>query len=143
MCWSWKSWQNSGNYWRYNYQLFLFARLILPQDYLTVLRSSQLIQHLTASYLVSDPPNSLDSSKPMTGTVAVTPKSMPEVSSVPETNVPPAFPQIQPVKAAKYFSEPAEGFGPWRLLLSSRAIQHLKGYHRDQKVWHIVKKKMQ
>lgn len=47
------------------------------------------------------------------------------------------------MKAAKYFAEPAEGFGPWNLLLSSRAIQHLKGYHRDQNVWHIVKKKMQ
>ncbi|KAF8491287.1 hypothetical protein JB92DRAFT_2753228 [Gautieria morchelliformis] len=47
------------------------------------------------------------------------------------------------MKAAKYYSESAEGFGPWNLLLSSRAIQHLKGYHRDQKVWNIIKKKMQ
>ncbi|KAF8588487.1 hypothetical protein K439DRAFT_1335105 [Ramaria rubella] len=48
------------------------------------------------------------------------------------------------MKAAKYFSEPAKGFGPWTLLLSTRAIQHLKNFRRDdQKVWAIVKKKMQ
>lgn len=64
-------------------------------------------------------------------------------SSTSETDTHPAYPHIQPMKAAKYFSEPAEGFGPWNLLLSSRAIQHLKGYHRDQKVWNIIKKKMQ
>lgn len=103
-----------------------------------------MVSHLEALYLLAPcRPESLKASKPSKIMSPKIPKPKPEAASKLETDVHPAYPQIQPLKAAKYFAEPAEGFGPWGLLLSSRAIQHLKGYHRDGKVWDIIKKKMQ
>lgn len=39
--------------------------------------------------------------------------------------VPAAYPQVQPMKAALYFDS-AEGFGQWRILISGRAVRNLR-----------------
>jgi hypothetical protein len=49
---------------------------------------------------------------------------------------------VQPMKAALYF-ESAEGFGEWRILLSTRATQNLREARRiDAKLFKIIVKKI-
>ncbi|KAF9524672.1 hypothetical protein CPB83DRAFT_909779 [Crepidotus variabilis] len=57
-------------------------------------------------------------------------------------NVPPAFPMVQPMKAALYF-ESADGFGEWRILISTRADRDLRDFRRrDKKLFTIIVKKI-
>ncbi|KAF8895020.1 hypothetical protein CPB84DRAFT_1782432 [Gymnopilus junonius] len=58
------------------------------------------------------------------------------------TTMPPAFPMVQPMKAALYFDS-AEGFGEWRILISTRADRDLREARRkDAKFFKIVIKKI-
>jgi len=41
-----------------------------------------------------------------------------------------AYPMVQPMKAALYFDS-AEGFGEWRILISTRADRHLREARRN------------
>jgi hypothetical protein len=53
-----------------------------------------------------------------------------------------AYPVVQPMKAALYF-ENVEGFGNWRILISSRADKALrKARTRDPKMFGIFIKKI-
>ena len=54
----------------------------------------------------------------------------------------PAFPMIQPMKAALYFDD-VEGFGEWSILLSTRAQKDLRDYKRaDGAIFRIIMKKI-
>ena len=53
-----------------------------------------------------------------------------------------AFPMIQPMKAALYFDS-VEGFGEWRILLSTRATQDLRESKRnDGSTFKVIVKKI-
>lgn len=55
---------------------------------------------------------------------------------------PAAYPHIQPMKAAFYFDS-VEGFGDWRILISTRADRNLREAKRsDQKLFAIILKKI-
>ena len=54
----------------------------------------------------------------------------------------PAFPMVQPMKAALYFDD-IEGFGEWSILLSTRAQKDLREVKRaDGTVFRIVMRKI-
>ena len=56
--------------------------------------------------------------------------------------VPAAYPFVQPMKAALYFDS-AEGFGEWRILISTRADQNLRqARRRDAKLFQIFVKRI-
>ena len=56
--------------------------------------------------------------------------------------MPAAFPMVQPMKAALYF-ENAEGFGDWRILISTRADRDLRETRKkDPNALRIIVKKI-
>lgn len=62
--------------------------------------------------------------------------------SVETEEVPAAYPQVQPMKAALYFDN-AEGFGQWRILISGRADRDLrKTRKKDINLFRITLKKI-
>jgi hypothetical protein len=71
---------------------------------------------------------------------------VPEVSSTEDiespTNRPNAYPMVQPMKAALYFDH-ADGFGEWRILISTEAYKNLREFRRaDEKIFKIIVKKI-
>jgi hypothetical protein len=53
-----------------------------------------------------------------------------------------AYPMVQPMKAALYFDN-ANGFGEWRILISTEAYKHLRTHRRaDKKIFTIIYKKI-
>jgi len=47
------------------------------------------------------------------------------------------------LSSVKYFDESVEGFGDWKVLLSTRCEQHLRQFNRrDAKRFEIIKKKI-
>jgi hypothetical protein len=53
-----------------------------------------------------------------------------------------AYPMVQPMKAALYFDN-ANGFGEWRILISTEAYKHLREHRRaDKKIFTIIYKKI-
>ncbi|KAI1785582.1 hypothetical protein LXA43DRAFT_1185708 [Ganoderma leucocontextum] len=59
-----------------------------------------------------------------------------------DTDAPAAYPLVQPMKAALYFDS-AEGFGEWRILISTRADRDLRqARRRDAKLFQIFVKKI-
>ncbi|KAF4623894.1 hypothetical protein D9613_001576 [Agrocybe pediades] len=59
-----------------------------------------------------------------------------------ETTVPLAFPMVQPMKAALYFDS-VDGFGEWRILISTRADRDLRDARRkNTKLFKIIIKKI-
>jgi hypothetical protein len=62
--------------------------------------------------------------------------------SLAEAEVPSAYPMVQPMKAALYFDS-AEGFGEWRILMSTKAEKSLREARRhDANVFKIIIKKI-
>lgn len=60
---------------------------------------------------------------------------------VPE-EIPAAYPQVQPMKAALYFDN-ADGFGQWRILISGRADRNLReARKKDTNLFRITLKKI-
>jgi hypothetical protein len=56
--------------------------------------------------------------------------------------VPAAYPQVQPMKAALYFDS-VEGFGQWRILISGRADRNLREMRKkDRNLFRITLKKI-
>lgn len=56
--------------------------------------------------------------------------------------VPSAYPMVQPMKAALYFDS-AEGFGEWRILISTRANRNLReARNKDPTSFRIYLKKI-
>ncbi|CAA7264670.1 unnamed protein product [Cyclocybe aegerita] len=67
-------------------------------------------------------------------------ETLPEAEDTP--NLPAAYPMVQPMKAALYFDS-AEGFGEWRILISTRADRDLREARRkDAKFFKIIIKKI-
>jgi hypothetical protein len=67
--------------------------------------------------------------------------SQDQIIETPE-EVPAAYPQVQPMKAALYFDN-AEGFGQWRILISGRADRNLrKTRKKDTNLFRITLKKI-
>lgn len=57
-------------------------------------------------------------------------------------DVPSAFPMVQPMKAALYFDS-ADGFGEWRILISTRADRNLReARNKDATSFRIYLKKI-
>jgi hypothetical protein len=58
------------------------------------------------------------------------------------SDVPAAYPLIQPMKAAFHFDS-VEGFGEWQILISGRADRDLREAKKsDQKLFRIILKKI-
>ncbi|EJF58549.1 hypothetical protein DICSQDRAFT_172899 [Dichomitus squalens LYAD-421 SS1] len=75
-------------------------------------------------------------------TVPDVPEMDKNIVQVEEVEVPPAYPLVQPMKAALYFDS-AEGFGEWRILISTRADRVLRHWRRrDAKLFQIFVKKI-
>jgi hypothetical protein len=56
--------------------------------------------------------------------------------------VPVAYPQVQPMKAALYFDS-VDGFGQWRILISGRADRNLREMRKkDKNLFRITLKKI-
>ena len=56
--------------------------------------------------------------------------------------IPAAYPQVQPMKAALYFDS-VNGFGQWRILISGNAYGDLRGMRkRDLNLFRITLKKI-
>ena len=63
-------------------------------------------------------------------------------TAVEDEDVPSAYPMVQPMKAALYFDS-ADGFGDWRILISTRADRNLREAKRgDQNLFRIIIKKI-
>lgn len=63
-------------------------------------------------------------------------------NSISEPEAPSAYPMVQPMKAALYF-ESAEGFGEWRILMSTKAEKNLREYRKqDANMFKIIVKKI-
>ena len=63
-------------------------------------------------------------------------------SAVDGSGIPASYPHIQPMKAAFHFDS-VEGFGEWRILVSTRADRNLREAKRgDQKLFRIILKKI-
>lgn len=59
-----------------------------------------------------------------------------------ENEAPAAYPMVQPIKAALYF-ETADGFGEWRILISTRADRNLREFrNKNPTLFRIVIKKI-
>ncbi len=70
------------------------------------------------------------------------PQQMTESVVVPGGHVPAAYPHIQPLRAAFRFDS-IDGFGEWRLLISTRADQDLRRFKKKESgLFAIVMKKM-
>ncbi|KAI0079047.1 hypothetical protein K474DRAFT_723989 [Panus rudis PR-1116 ss-1] len=64
------------------------------------------------------------------------------MSAQDEGDVPAAYPMVQPLKAALYFDS-ADGFGEWRILISTRADRNLREAKRkDPNLFRIIVKKI-
>ncbi len=62
--------------------------------------------------------------------------------SIETLEIPAAYPQVQPMKAALYFDN-ADGFGQWRVLISGRADRDLRGARKkDTNLFRITLKKI-
>jgi hypothetical protein len=60
----------------------------------------------------------------------------------PPEEIPAAYPQVQPMKAALYFDN-ADGFGQWRILISGRADRNLReSRKKDTNLFRITLKKI-
>ncbi|OBZ79119.1 hypothetical protein A0H81_00134 [Grifola frondosa] len=63
-------------------------------------------------------------------------------TSLANDDIPAAYPMVQPMKAALYFDS-ADGFGEWRILISTRADRDLRqARKKDAKIFRIIIKKI-
>lgn len=64
------------------------------------------------------------------------------LAETPASSIPSAFPFVQPAKAALYFDS-ADGFGDWRILISTRADRNLReAKKKDKNTFRIILKKI-
>ncbi|KAG0703070.1 hypothetical protein DFH29DRAFT_918710 [Suillus ampliporus] len=100
--------------------------------YLSLLRRTELAGDIKALLL----PNVGESAQDVSPVFS----STEDVES--STNRPNAYPMVQPMKAALYF-ENADGFGEWRILISTEAYKNLREFRRaDVKIFQIIVKKI-
>ncbi|KAI9436974.1 hypothetical protein H4582DRAFT_1853973 [Lactarius indigo] len=104
-------------------------------SHLFLFRLESLSETLKRNYI---PPAVVDAAVEDNGAVA---KRSAQDIEIPE-EVPAAYPQVQPMKAALYFDS-VEGFGQWRILISGRADRNLREMRRkDKNLFRITLKKI-
>ena len=110
----------------------------MSQEYLSIISNCAYTQIFLDAYLLqvqpresvftTAPANRLDQAYSVTEEAPAEPTS--------------AFPMVQPMKAALYFDS-ANGFGEWRIFLSTRATGHLREWRRnDASTFKIIVKKI-
>ncbi|KAG2132368.1 hypothetical protein DEU56DRAFT_981701 [Suillus clintonianus] len=111
---------------------YIFAELKkILSFYLSLLRRTELAGDIKALLF----PNVEESAKDVAPDV-----SFPEDAE--SSTEPSAYPMVQPMKAALYFDD-ADGFGEWRILISTEAYKHLREHRRaDKKIFKIIYKKI-
>ncbi|KAG6919462.1 hypothetical protein DXG01_005721 [Tephrocybe rancida] len=104
------------------------------QHYLDMLRAPKIAAWVQETFLPTNAP------APAT---EIQPQSQEKVvSEIIEEKVPAAYPMVQPMKSALHFNS-AEGFGEWRILISTRADGDLREARRkDRKTFTIIVKKI-
>ncbi|KAF8974058.1 hypothetical protein BDZ97DRAFT_421872 [Flammula alnicola] len=114
----------------------LEEQLDILKFYLDTLRDEAVEASIRRRYM----PQESSVEEPTTAS-ALNEKHLPEESSS-ITSTPAAFPMVQPMKAALYFDS-AEGFGEWRILISTRADRDLREARRkDPNSFKIIIKKI-
>jgi antitoxin component HigA of HigAB toxin-antitoxin module len=109
---------------------------VLSKSYLKIFRLESLADAFRRNYIPSSQFEAIvdDRSAPQAN-------PSDEAIEMPE-EVPAAYPQVQPMKAALYFDS-AEGFGQWRILISGRANRNLREMRKkDANLFHITLKKI-
>ena len=105
------------------------------QSHLRLFRLVSLYQILKRNYI---PPVIVDVAVEDNGILAN--RSDKDIEILEE--VPAAYPQVQPMKAALYFDS-VEGFGQWRILISGRADRNLREMRKkDRNLFRITLKKI-
>jgi hypothetical protein len=113
----------------------VIPRLTLFQSHLCLFRLASLSDILKRNYI---PPVIVDAAVNDNG--APTDRSEQDVEVVEE--IPAAYPQVQPMKAALYFDS-VNGFGQWRILISGNAYGDLRGMRKkDFNLFRITLKKI-
>ncbi|KAF8060885.1 hypothetical protein FPV67DRAFT_312197 [Lyophyllum atratum] len=114
-------------------KILTYAKSIL-EFYFETLRAPDVIEAIQKAFI---PPK--DSAEPLKMESDVASKQA-EEGGVVET--PSAYPMVQPMKSALHFNS-AEGFGEWRILISTRADGDLREARRkDRKTFAIIVKKI-
>ncbi|KAF5377280.1 hypothetical protein D9615_006447 [Tricholomella constricta] len=109
------------------------AKLML-QFYLETLRTPEIVDSVQRAFI---PPNEVESHSEVKANV-----TQMSCEKKAEAQVPSAYPMVQPMKSALYFNN-AEGFGEWRILISTRADGDLREARRkDRKRFAIIIKKI-
>lgn len=105
------------------------------KSHLSLLRLKSLTEILKRNYI---PPAIMDVAAKDSGALAN--RSDQDIKILEE--VPAAYPQVQPMKAALYFDS-VEGFGQWRILISGRADRNLREMRKkDINLFRITLKKI-
>ncbi|KAH9005752.1 hypothetical protein EDB86DRAFT_2795497 [Lactarius hatsudake] len=106
-----------------------------PQSHLYLFRLESLSEILKRNYI---PPAVVETV--VEDNVAPADRSGQDIEILEE--VPAAYPQVQPMKAALYFDS-VQGFGQWRILISGRADRNLREMRKkDTNLFHITLKKI-
>ena len=109
--------------------------MFLLQAYLNIFRLESLTDAFKRNYI---PSVSLEATVDERSVLPAKPSD--ETIEIPE--VPAAYPQVQPMKAALYFDS-AQGFGQWRILISGRADRNLRETKKkDTNLFRITLKKI-
>ncbi|KJA29102.1 hypothetical protein HYPSUDRAFT_32443 [Hypholoma sublateritium FD-334 SS-4] len=109
-------------------------QLDILELYLSTLQKPSVEEHLRQSHVREEVTEEESTPEVNQEQVAVEVKAAVEV--------PAAYPMVQPMKAALYFDS-AEGFGDWRILISTRADRDLRDARRkDAKFFKIIIKKI-
>ncbi|KAG6831649.1 hypothetical protein H0H92_008726 [Tricholoma furcatifolium] len=102
---------------------------------LDALRTPKMAQYIQEAFLVTkESPSAVTEDQP-SNQKAQDPVEVPQL-------VPTSYPMVQPMKSALYF-DTADGFGEWRILVSTRADADLREARRkDRKTFTIIVKKI-
>ncbi|KLO20395.1 hypothetical protein SCHPADRAFT_897689 [Schizopora paradoxa] len=113
---------------------------LIYQSYLANLRSPTLARLISGQYIITKKVNDVEvelvrESEPVPEPEVVT-------SAVAESQTSsPAFPNVQPLRASLYFDS-AQGFGDWRIFISTRAEKHLREHRKNMPTFKIIIKKI-
>ncbi|KAI0369978.1 hypothetical protein BV20DRAFT_945276 [Pilatotrama ljubarskyi] len=104
-------------------------------EYLEMFRLPQLAPLIKSMYI----PKHMVVAEPLE--LTETPADL-SVSTAAESEIPAAYPLVQPMRAALYFDS-ADGFGEWRVLISARADRDLRqARNKSPKLFKIIVKKI-
>ncbi|KAH9891312.1 hypothetical protein C8Q73DRAFT_119576 [Cubamyces lactineus] len=106
------------------------------QDYLNMFREPRLATMIRDMYIPQHAP------APDVSALVKRPEKVTEAVRVESDAQPSAYPFVQPMKAALYFDS-VNGFGEWRILISTRADRNLRqARNKNPKLFKIIVKKI-